>query len=628
MVHDPFDRKLSHACEAVLRALADLDLLDEMTESQLCEVRDHLWACARCAAAFRAYQRLDRFMQAIVRDPPKELVKALLAELPSDVSPQSQNVPFDSVLDIDDPLDAALAEMGYTEAPAPLPIPPHFEAWLTSLGDGSASSQLESSEGQEEPEHRLPSLSDDPHDWNPTPSLTPSHPLTGVAAQSVDNDIRSVSETTGELASTERSMLLGAEVLYQSILRRPALSYDDSHQCQAQMKRITSPEAIMRVAIDLLEHALDQHAPPMGMITLTWFLDTEILARGHPLWHDWNCSLRRALDHGWGVRHLSRATLDKHKAPRIAEYMCNLLGTTGLYEPWLLPADSPWHAPVDPGDSSDARYEFIIVPGVGGLRMVAPDGDQITQCRLLPCNAQLEWIESRLARGVAHARRVHEQVFPSPSLDYLRAILRIERHAAARLAMINGLGETAVPHAIHKQRADQLRSSGADNSEITCMLTLQQERERAMLQNLARYPHYDACPMRAIARLVETGVYQSQDTWMAIGAPPLTRPQVRELLTHLIERVDSQPNYHLLLLEDDSADPDPTEFLVKPGHSAMVEFWLTDTQGQRKRADIEIVEPSIVAALHDPALWNKLTAHALSDRSSVIGFLRDQMARL
>lgn len=596
-------------CAKLQQILADLDALAAMTPEQRRDVRKHLQSCLDCTEALRAYRRVDQYLIDLAQDPPFELVQLLLndaAQLPS-------------VTEIEDPLDAALVKRGYRVELDALSRPPQVEAWR------SPNPKLGSREDTP-PSHQRPHRGRFETD---VPAPASDSLLVGVGAESGAHRGADGTWNTGAGPGAQ----LADAMLLQGRKGRQVLCYEDTPECQVQMGRISGPETCLQAVIEFLERTLLLPVPvSKPPITFTWLLDGEILESGHPLWQDWAMAMRRVLDQGWTVRHLVRVTSNQRKTVRVVEYMRKFLGASGLYDPYLLPAESVWHVAGGDADWGGNGYEFITVPGLGALQLVAPDGRHVTQCRLHSAGARLEALERHVTRVVQSAKRVYAGRYLSPDANYQHAMASIEEYPGARFAVINGLGETTVPPGILEQRAHELRAKGVDETVVATLLALQTKRVHVMERNLKRYPHYDVCPKQAIERLVRNGpyqgIYQTQDSWVALGASRLTPEQIRAHLEFLIKRLESRSNYYLLLLEEENADLHFTEFLAKAGHRAMVEFWLTDAQGQRKRADLDIIEPSIVEALHSPSSWSEMTAHTLSDKAHVLDFLRQQLANV
>lgn len=367
---------------------------------------------------------------------------------------------------------------------------------------------------------------------------------------------------------------------------------------------------------------------------VTWRLDDNVFWEKPTLLNEWNSALRRLVERGWDVKHLVYRSTNKlrqlRKATAIAENLHALLGATGCYEPYFVTDDASRSEHIVPGHGVTGEAEeaeYVIVPGVGAVTLVAGSGNGVTHAQYISHGSQLDSLVRRFSTTWRAATCVYSACYRWPDKRYHEAIVRLEQQPGDRYVLVDGLSDSAVPYFIHRQRAARLLQDHPERrDEILHVLALQKLRTAAVLHNIQGSKFFDVTSRRAIKRLVRERKYQAQgDIWSVFGAADLTPAQVHALLTVLIRRLEMHSTYHLLLVDDHNADLCRTEFLVKPDHAAFVEYWLANASGQRVRSDVEIVEPAVIEA-YSKALWQEVTVSAERRKDKVLEFLREQLA--
>ena len=401
------------------------------------------------------------------------------------------------------------------------------------------------------------------------------------------------------------------------------------------MEDIVGTLPALQAAIELLTWAMTLPSVDDNSCIVTWQLDDDVFLATPTLLQDWNMALRRWLERGRDIHHIVNRSRDQcaghPKAAVIAENLLSLLGSRGHYKPYFVPADSnsSGHqervADERTGDSRE-QVEYVIVPGVGAVTLKLAQGERsVTSARFTPPGRDLDALVGRFRTTLATTVCAYSAFHRWPDRGYHEGIVRLEDQPGDRYVVIDGLSDSVIPYLIHCQRAQEVCEQRPDiANEVDHVLAWQKRRTAAVLRNMQAYQYCDVTSRRAIERLVRDGRYQTEDIWTAYGANPLTPKQVKMVLAALIGRLQSHSRYHLLLLEDNNADLCGAEVLVKPGHAAFVEFWLTDVYGLRVRSDVEIVEPTVVQAYCE-AIVSTTTARAERSKTQVIEYLNEQL---
>lgn len=394
-----------------------------------------------------------------------------------------------------------------------------------------------------------------------------------------------------------------------------------------RVEHIPGRLAAFDAAMELLTRAATRMSPGVTPCVLTWYLDDNVYAETPGLLREWISALRRLLDRGWTIQHVIRSPhnqgQDQSKAIAVVDYLHALLGAPGRYEPYFVSVDPGVLEQQAIGDSHVYTNEYVIVPDLGALVLNAPGGVYVTHARFISPGNELDALIRRFRVSTAGATCVYKACHRWPDEGYQKRITELEEKPGERFVVIDGLSDSVVPFVIHRQRAEKLCERYPERAAaITQMLAWQKRRVGAVLRNMQAYRYFDVTSCQAIERLVREGKYQAEgDIWTALGAEPLTRSQVKLLLTAIIRRLQTHQGYHLFLLNDRDAELCRREFLVKAGNGVFAENWLADAQGQSVRADIEIVDPALVEA-YTKAIWHDVSARAERRKDQVIAYLQ------
>lgn len=414
---------------------------------------------------------------------------------------------------------------------------------------------------------------------------------------------------------------INSTAMYQAGIGRPVLD-NVRRNASSGSHPIATREQSLLAAIQLIEEAPPLQQPHSDAIVISWQNGTSFADLVPTLRQEWVSALRLALGRGWDVIHLIRDTQRRGKSLAIVKEIRALLGTAGLYTPFLLPM----------GDEREVLDDYVFIPHVGAVTLHAYGNREPGRPAALLNTAGdgLFKVSEELAHLRAQANPIYERIFPRMSSAFSDAVADAEEMDGERCLVMDGLGETTIPRAIYERRAQEVLAQGCTERVrqlVDHALKNHERRAAAIERCLATWRFRDVCSRSAIQRLVREGCPSADDIFRRLGAPALTRDDRVAQLRHVLALLE-HPNYELILLDDDEADLYHTFYLAKANKVALIEFWPIGAQGQREQVDVEISEPSIVAAFQSSPFWTQLDALPPSHKKGVKGFLTEQLNSL
>lgn len=375
----------------------------------------------------------------------------------------------------------------------------------------------------------------------------------------------------------------------------------------------------LRTAIDLLEHAARRVRRPAGVIQLSMqgMGMFEGLPKAMELELAWRSALRAALRRGWELDQLWRLDKNIDRSLQLVATMLDLVGMGGYHPHYFSGRSGVLRPP----------YDVLVIPGSAALLLFATEQpNYLDRAILLSEPEQVELVCAHFEQLCAQTKpllrgfvpQVHEMV-------YTRELVDAEARPGGRLLIKDGPGGITCPPAWLRADSHWMRSvvtsgmvSAADLPEYLASL---RRRAEAFQTYVREYDYYEICPRRAIERLAEAGEYP-QDMPRAEQGWPL---ELRiEHLENMVAMLRSHERYHLALLDaPEEADIPTKPFLTIAGdRRAYMATWTRDAAGKAIQMDIEIAEPTIVAALREQyeAWWERIPERH-RDRDYVIGVL-------
>jgi hypothetical protein len=385
-------------------------------------------------------------------------------------------------------------------------------------------------------------------------------------------------------------------------------------------------ESVNSTAIQLVESVNRDPGEPAPEVLMTLFADEDIFGK----WRDeWWRALRTCLERGWHIVHLVPRSKDSTRALTVVRYLIALLGGyRGRYVPVYLPA---FYLP-------PAAKEYIIVPDRGALEISLPDSKQgsseatefsLRAGLLLPGTSHYEDILARY-RDLREGSVDVLQVYPRTS-KFTLATERAEKLPADRVLALDGVSEIFIPHAVHQERGEQAIQRGEATPEEVKTIVESRQRRLEALQNQLEQKKcrvWDLRLKKALKRLAIDGIPSLDDSFTRLGAEPLDFDQRIAVFKHVIHHIEKYYPQHTIGLveESDLLAQWPSVWLVKQGHTVLLETWYRNESGTREQADIEVQDPQLAQAFFRfffEYYWNRLPI--LKEKEELIRWLSNRI---
>jgi hypothetical protein len=375
----------------------------------------------------------------------------------------------------------------------------------------------------------------------------------------------------------------------------------------------------LRTAIDLLAHAARRDLQPTGAIQLSMqgMGMFEGLPKAKELDLAWRSALRAALRRGWEIDQLWRLDKNIDRSLQLVATMLDLVGMGGYHPHYFSGRSGVLRPP----------YDVLVIPGSAALLLFATEQpNYLDRAILLSEPEQVELVCAHFAQLRAQTKPLLRGFMPQVhEMAYTRELVDAEARPGGRLLIKDGPGGLTYPPAWLREDSRWMRDVVASGSvsavDLPEYLACLRRRAEAFQTYVREYDYYDICSRRAIERLADTGEYP-QDMPRAEPDWPL---ELRiEHLEHIVALLRSHERYHLALLDTPEETDIPTKpFLTVTGdRRAYMGTWTRDAAGKAFQMDIEITEPTIVAALREQyGEWWERIPERHRDRDYVIDVL-------
>lgn len=375
----------------------------------------------------------------------------------------------------------------------------------------------------------------------------------------------------------------------------------------------------LRTAIDLLEHAARRERRPAGAIQLSMqgMGMFEGLPKAKELELAWRSALRAALRRGWEIEQLWRLDRNIDRSLQLVVTMLDLVGM-GSYHPHYFSGRSGVLRP---------PYDVLVIPGSAALLLFATDQpNYLDRALLLSEPEQVELMRAHFEQLRAQTRPLLRGFMPQVhEMAYTRELVDAEARPGGRLLIKDGPGGMTYPPAWLREDSlwmrDVVASGSVSAADLPDYVACLRRRAEAFQTYVREYDYYDICPRRAIERLAEAGEYPQDMPRGEQGWPLELRI---EHLENIVAMLRSHERYHLALLDaPEEADIPIEPFLTIAGdRRAYMATWTRDAAGKAIQMDLEIAEPTIVAALREQYReWWERIPERHRDRDYVIGVL-------
>lgn len=223
---------------------------------------------------------------------------------------------------------------------------------------------------------------------------------------------------------------------------------------------------------------------------------------------------------------------------------------------------------------------------------------------------------------------MYHHFYPSDSPALLDAILRLEKAEGERCLVDRGLDSTLIPDKVQSARIRSIVERGDEVDFYTRFLIRWREQRRKLFRDHAsKWKVRHIYSTRVFHRLVQDGIYASNDWLTSRGAAPLTDPQKVTILREVIGAL-RDTRFEIGLLEDKPPNQLDTIWLLKPDHAVILE--IPTASGENVvYLNQEITEPETIKAFEArfEQLWNKIPEERRSE-AAVITFLEEQISRV
>ena len=188
---------------------------------------------------------------------------------------------------------------------------------------------------------------------------------------------------------------------------------------------------------------------------------------------------------------------------------------------------------------------------------------------------------------------------------------------------------------MHDQRGQQLLEKGTADADNVKEINASREARLTILcdQLVRRTCHaWDLYPKKALQRLAKDGIYSWDDPFAVLGAGPLDYAQRIAVFKNIISHLEMYYPWHTIGLveEGDQAHliPQwPTFWLVKKGHTVVLQSRYVDEKGKWKVVDIEIQDTRLADSFYQyffEEIWGMLPIE--SEKDQVIKWLQQRIA--
>ena len=379
----------------------------------------------------------------------------------------------------------------------------------------------------------------------------------------------------------------------------------------------------LRAAIDLLEHAAVRERRPMGasQLSMQGMGMFEGLPKARELELAWRSALRAALRRGWEIEQLWRLDKNIARSLQLVATMLDLVGMGGYHPHYFSGRSGVLRPP----------YDVLVIPGDAALLLFATEQpDYLDRALLLREPEHVDFVSAHFAQLGALTKPLLRGFVPQVhEMAYTRELVAAEAGPGGRLLIKNGPGSVTYPLTWLREDSLWMRSAVASGSvsaaDLPAYVACLRRRAEAFQTYVREYDYYDICPRRAIERLAEAGEYPQDMPRGERGWPLELRV---EHLENIVAMLRSYNRYHLALLDSaEEADIPSEPFLTIAGERrAYMATWSRDAAGRAIQMDLEIAEPTIVAALREQyGEWWERIPERHRDKGYVIGVLEQHI---
>lgn len=379
-------------------------------------------------------------------------------------------------------------------------------------------------------------------------------------------------------------------------------------------KVIIGSDSIFSMINKLLQTALEDSSNDHTTIYISFNSDIGLTTRYYKDLIRCRKNLLKAIHNGWKVVFLLGLTMNTKETAKIIEFLLPLMHTGNLNLYYF-----------NKYDALSLNIENIIIPGVCALTCSVLNQYSKNICAFFFKNkTAVDILEKKYDLFLSTYAQPLIKYYPAKhKIDYSRYLTEIEEKIGNRFLFNYCFSILTMPKNLYKKL---LVTKGLSKEEIKTALELYERRQKAFLKNLQFCYYKDIYYLDCIDDLIIHNQIYLYD-YMGIDAVRLEPSDVVELLTNIINLLETYENYNISFISDNRnsfIQNINLYYIVKERQAVLLET-ITPSDSMR----ISIKEPMVVKAFEEYSKeLTKKISPVNKDKNEVILWLKRQIKLL